>query len=171
MRVRALLIAAVLAGFTGCRPASPDAGGDASAGRVELTTESGLLLSDPADAAWCERDSTLALISTGRDWVVAVAVRVGGWPLDSSSSFALDSILGGVGGAAVALRSVRDSIQPAFLGRSGSVRLSAGDSVTGEVHLLAINESGDSLQLRGSIAGVPVRVDACPPPPDSVVLR
>jgi hypothetical protein len=171
MRVRALLIAAVLVGHIGCRPASPGAGGDASAGRLELTTASGPLLSDPVEAAWCARDSTLALISTGRDWVVAVAVRAGRWPLDSSSSFAVASTLSGVGVAAVAVRSVRDSIRPAFLGRSGLVRLSAGDSATGDVDLLVINASGDSLQLRGSITGVPVRGDACPPPPDSVVLR
>jgi hypothetical protein len=113
----------------------------------------------------------VAVVAAAGDWVAAIAFRTAQWPLDSAATFLVDSVLGATGSAALALRSMRDSVHAAYLGSSGSLRLLAGSDLAGELDVRAATAGGDSLRIRGSLRAVAVRGDGCPPPPDTVVLR
>jgi hypothetical protein len=152
-----------------CQRSSPAATGGGQSGAVSVSAGSQILLEGPADAAWCDRDSAVALVVTGREWVLALVVR-SVWPLDTAATFAMDSTLGGVGSAALALRPVGDSVRAAYLGRAGSLRLQAGAVLKGDFDARATTTAGDSLAVRATLASVIVRNDGCPPP-DSVPLR
>ena len=167
---RSILVCSVLV-TVGCDRRASESAAEGSPGRVEIASERGPLLSAPGEAAWCERDSSVALVATGGDWVVALSVRTGRWPLDSAMRFPVRSTAGAPGGVALAVRSLRDSVHSAFLGRAGDVGLRSGDDLDGDLDVQVATEAGDTLHVRGTMQRVAVRTDACPVARDSAVAR
>lgn len=162
---RMLLATGLLAGLS-C--VSRTNGPEESSGRFELTTtvpSAGQLISAPAQARYCARDTVLSVWSREGEWIAALALRIP-WPADSARTLEVTDSTEQPGTAMLAVRPLRDSIGVARVGQAGSVTIEAGPVVNARFAITAPppNDSGDSVKWTGRIAGVRVDTGGCPGP-------
>ena len=156
---RVFLLAAMLG--AGCGSGDPHL--PAGSGRLVLTRTAPsrkTLLDLPALARYCERDSTLSIVAIGGDWTGALAVRTA-WPISRQTRFPVDSALGGAGSGAVAARPVGDSIQVAWVGRSGAIVVEPGPRLAGRVEAELKREAGALIRVTGRFDDLSVRLGSC----------
>lgn len=115
----------------------------------------------PVEAVYCAADTTLMIVGADRSWSVALALRTQ-WPAHSPE-FTLDSIVGGPGTGAVAIRAVGDSIGVAMTAARGSVKLGSVNGLSGTLDLVATG-GRDTLRLVGSLSAASVAPGGCPTP-------
>ncbi|MEK6769800.1 MAG: hypothetical protein AABY85_12535 [Gemmatimonadota bacterium] len=133
--------------------------GDATRpGRLLMEREgrgSARLVEAPARATWCESDSALVIVAVDRAWTGGLALRVE-WPITAPRTFTVHRGLEGAGTAAAALRSMGDSVGPALLGVSGTVRVEAAAAATGRLDVMAEGADNSPVRVTGSFRAVPV---------------
>jgi hypothetical protein len=161
MSWRGLLFSGCMMAALGCSTAERLLG---RSGRLRLERagrSSGGLLDVPAEAAFCAADSTLRITGADRSWSAAIALRTT-WPA-TSLEFAIDSLIGGPGSAAVAARPIRDSVGMALVAVRGLLRLAGRTRVAGTVDLLARGAT-DTVRLKGSFEAPSAVPGGCPRP-------
>ena len=161
MSWRVLFFSGCMMGALGCGTAERLLG---RSGRLRLERagrSSGGLLDVPAEAAFCAADSTLRITGADGSWTAAIALRTT-WPAPSLE-FAIDSVVGGPGSAAVTARSIRDSVGTALIAVRGSLHLAGRTRVMGTVDLLARGAS-DTVRLAGTFEAPSVVPGGCPRP-------
>ena len=111
-----------------------------------------------ASARYCDRDSTLTIISIGSRWSAVIGMRTT-WP--PVRRFTVDTAIGLIGTAAVAARAVNDSAPPALISRSGTLELDTTEVLSGRFTVETGREStlvglsGRFLGLRRDSIGCP----------------
>ena len=139
MFVRSLIASLLMIAMAGCRS---DSEPPLPSGRLVLErTGAGAqrLAELTVTGRWCDSDTTLSLVGANHDWSFAVAVRAP-WPADSSQSVTVDSSRAG-GLAAIAVRPIRDSVQHAIVGHSGTVTLEPGPVLAGRYEFVSGTDS------------------------------
>jgi len=160
MKSRRLPGALVMALFA-CTPVDSFLHGSAHLRFDRAGASGGQLLDVPVEATYCAADTTLTIVGADRSWSVAIALRTP-WP-SRSLEFALDSMVGGPGTAAVAIRPLKDSVGIAMTTVSGSLKLDAGPKASGRLDLVAKSDR-DTVRLVGTLAAVSVAPGGCPTP-------
>lgn len=136
----------------------PDAGDGARAGRLQLEREgrgAARLVDAPARATYCGSDSAMVIVAVDREWTGGVALRIP-WPLTGRRAFSVRHGLEGIGTASVALRSMQDSVGPALVAVSGTVRMDPAAAPTGRLDVVVEASDGSPLRVSGSFRAVPV---------------
>lgn len=156
----------IIIAATGCAGAliscsgdsGPDAGDDARAGRLHFEREgrgAARLVAAPARATYCASDSSLVIVAVDREWTGGVAMRTP-WPLTGPRPFTVRSGLEGIGTASVALRSMEDSVGPALVAVSGTVRMEAAAAPTGRLDVVLEASDGSPVRVSGNFRAVPI---------------
>lgn len=156
IRVAGACISGALVACAGDHDEVTGAGG--RAGRLLMEREgrgSARLVEAPARATWCESDSALVIVAVDRAWTGGLALRVA-WPITGPRTFTVRRGLEGAGTASVALRSMGDSVGPALLGVSGTVRVEAAAAATGRLDVISEAADGSPVRVTGSFRAVPV---------------
>ena len=120
-----------------------------------------LVLDVPVEALLCEADTTLSIVGSDGSWSAAIALRTA-WPA-TAHEFAIDSIVRGLGSAALSARPLGDSVGDALTALRGSLRLTGGARVAGSVDLVAASPR-DTVRLVGSFDVPAVATGGCPAP-------
>lgn len=136
----------------------PDAGDGARAGRLQLEREgrgAARLVDAPARATYCGSDSAMVIVAVDREWTGGVALRIP-WPLTGPRPFTVRHGLEGIGTASVALRSMQDSVGPALVAVSGTVRVEPDTSPTGRLDVIAEAADGSRVRVAGRFRQIPL---------------
>lgn len=160
MRWRLALTCALVTATPACTAVDSLVHGSAHL-RLDRAAPSSQLLDVPVEAAYCAADTTLMVVGADRSWSVALALRTP-WPA-RSPELTLDSIVGGPGTGAVAIRAVGDSIGVALTAMRGSVKLGAGRTLSGTLDFVATG-GRDTVRLVGSLTAASVTPGGCPVP-------
>ena len=106
-----------------------------------------LVLDIPVEGLLCEADTTLSIVGSDGSWSAAIALRTA-WPA-TTREFAIDSVVRGLGSAALSARPLGDSVGYALTALRGSLQLTGGARVAGTVDLVAASPR-DTARLVGS---------------------
>ena len=123
----------------------------------------GRLLEVSVQALFCAADTTLSIVGADRSWSAAIALRTT-WP-SSDREFTIDSMVRGLGSAAVGARPLDDSVGAALTSLHGTVLLvSDADRVAGTLDLVARDAKGDTVRLAGRFDAPAATPGGCPAP-------
>ncbi len=161
MSWRLLLLCAIATAPSACTAVDRLVRGSAHLHLDRAGPSSRSLLDVPVEATYCTADTTLTIVGTDRSWNVAVALRTL-WPA-RSLEFTLDSSVGGLGTAAVAIRPLSDSIGVAMIAVRGSLKLDPGAQASGTMGFVVAG-ARDTLRLVGSLTSTSVAPGGCPTP-------
>ncbi len=159
MPLRLVLLCAIATATSACTSVDRLVHGSAHLHLDRTGPQSRSLLDVPVEASYCAADTTLTIVGADRSWSVAVALRTP-WPA-RSLEFTLDSSVGGLGTAAIAIRPLRDSIGVAMIAVRGSLKLDAGAQASGTMDFVVAGAS-DTLRVVGSLTAASVAPGGCP---------
>ena len=128
--------------------------------QVDRVAPAGRLFDLHVRALFCADDTTLSLAGSSRDWNAAIAVRTT-WPA-GAREFPVDSVIAGVGTAAIGARRLGDSVNVAMTVMHGTLRLEAGSGIRGTIDVVSLDARGDSLRLHARFDAPAPKPGGCP---------